>query len=273
MKVTVIFTCFNRKEKTIAAIESLEKGNREHSLRYIIVDDNSTDGTVEAIEALNVNAVVMHGNGELYWSGGMRVGIGEFLQHTEESEYMLLINDDVNFYPNIIECMINRSIQNKDAIIVGATCDRNGNFSYGGLCLTNDQRKGLYNPVLPSEALERCDTFNCNCVLVKTTIATLLGNFDPMYRHSLADLDYGLSASKKGVMILSTDNYVGVCDKNSNKGTWHDKSLSRIQRFKKKESVKGDPIKPWFHFLRKNFGFTTAIKFSASPYIRIILGK
>lgn len=273
MKVTVILTCFNRKEKTLTAIQSLKDGNPRQTLRYIVVDDNSTDGTTEAIKNLNLDSLILNGDGNLYWSGGMRVGIAEFLKNPQNSDYMLLVNDDVDFRPNILEPMITRSVDNEDAIIVGATRDQNGVFSYGGLSLTNDRKKGLYVPVLPTESIQSCDTFNCNCVLVSTRIAIDLGNFDESYKHSLADLDYGLCASRKGIKILSSDDYVGVCNKNSYKNTWADKELSRIQRIKKKESVKGAPTKPWFHFLKKNFGLLTAMRYTISPYVRIILGK
>lgn len=271
--VSVIFTCFNRKQKTIKCIESLLAGNPDVLLDFIIVDDASTDGTVEAINQLGCNAEIIKGDGNLFWSGGMRKGIDFFLRKEVSPDYVLLVNDDVDFYDGIIGRMILRSKQHENAVIVGATCDSEGKFSYGAMQLNVPRKRDLYHNIELDEAESKCDTFNCNCVLIKSEILSKEGNFDPVYTHSLADLDYGLYLMREGYSIYSTDEYVGVCNKNSTRNTWRDTSLTRMQRLKKKESPKGAPFKEWFHFMNKNFGLSTAIKYSVSPYVRILLGK
>ena len=273
MKVTVIFTCFNRKEKSVKCINSLVNSNPEISFRFIIVDDNSSDGTREAIEALNFNTKILEGNGSLFWAGGMRKGIEAYLEFGSDSEYVLLVNDDVEFYEGIVSKLIAESKKKKDAVIVGATCDDSGDFTYGAMQLIVPRKRDLYRQVSPTEGNVECDTFNCNCVLLSDAVIRKAGNFDPIYTHSLADIDYGLRLRKLGYHIYSSEEYVGVCNKNSNKGTWADSSLPRRERLKKKESPKGAPFKPWFYFLKKNFGLCAAIKGSITPYIRILIGK
>ena len=51
MKVTVIFTCFNRKEKSLKCMKTLAGQDSGIKYHFIVVDDNSTDGTAEAILA------------------------------------------------------------------------------------------------------------------------------------------------------------------------------------------------------------------------------
>lgn len=273
MKITVIFTCFNRKEKSIKCIRTLIEGNKEHDLSFIIVDDNSTDGTPEAIKALGVNAKIITGTGSYFWSGGMRIGVEDFLKNDLDSEYVVLVNDDVDFFPDVIDKMIKRSQDNFDAVIVGATCDSIGNLSYGAMKLTVPRKKDLYFQVKPSDEKIECDTFNCNCVVLNKKILQRVGNFDERFRHSLADLDYGFMLKSAGYTILSSSDYIGVCNKNSIEGTWRDITLSGRQRFKKKESIKGAPFAEWFYFMNKNFGLLLAVRYSVSPYIRILLGK
>ena len=79
--------------------------------------------------------------------------------------------------------------------------------------------------------------------------------------------------AKEGYEIFQSKEFAGVCNNNDSKGTWTDTSLSRTERIRRKESVKGAPIKQWFYFLKKNFGVLTAIKGSVTPFIRIIIGK
>ena len=273
MKIAVILTCFNRKEKTSKCISSLRNGNLEYDLDFIVVDDNSTDGTREELLRLGGAIKIIEGSGNLFWAGGMRVGIDYFFQNDDRSEYVLLVNDDVEFKDNILQSLVAKSKQNKDAVIVGATCNSHGEFTYGGMVLENPQKRGIYRQVGIEESDTPCDLFNCNCVLLKSEIIREAGNFDPIYVHGMADLDYGLRLSRSGVLILSSDEYVGNCEKNSSIGTWKDKNLSRMERLRKKESPKGAPLKAWFYYVFKNFGLFQAIKYSVSPYIKILLKK
>ena len=81
MKICVMLTCFNRKDKTINCIKSLISGNKSR-IDFIIVDDGSSDGTGDALEAMakelyekdseHASIEVIRAGGGLYYSGGMR---------------------------------------------------------------------------------------------------------------------------------------------------------------------------------------------------------
>lgn len=273
MKVKIILTCFNRKNKTVSCVKSLFECNRDVDVSFIIVDDNSKDGTVEVIKSLGYNIEIIYGDGNLYWAGGMRKGIDVFLNSSEDVDYVMLVNDDVLFESNIISKLIDQSIKQNSSVIVGATKDDAGKFSYGAMRLNDKHCKDLYHHVLPDDKDLRADTFNCNCVLLPAYIVREIGNFDGVYVHSLADIDYGLMIKNKNYCMFSSDFYVGICHKNSNKGTWTDTSLSRMQRIIKKESVKGAPTKQWFYFLNKNFGFFRACFYSVTPFIKILIKR
>ena len=75
-KVLGLMTCFNRKEKTIRALNNLIQGNSEIEMSFIVADDGSTDGTSEALGEIP-NVTVLKGNGSLFYSGGMRLAIEE----------------------------------------------------------------------------------------------------------------------------------------------------------------------------------------------------
>ncbi|XRG77809.1 glycosyltransferase family 2 protein [Rossellomorea sp. GAMAL-10_SWC] len=270
-KVLVILTCFNRREKTTKCINSLVNGNRKLEFSFVVVDDNSNDGTVEALNELRPNITILSGDGNLYWAGGMRKGIEYCHNNKYESDYVLFVNDDVDFYEGSIDKLINQE-NNLGSVVVGATSDEYGKLTYGALKLNEGKVKGQYYPVQPAFK-GNCDTFNMNCVLMPKRIFDRMGNFDKVYQHALADLDYGLKISRSGYYIEVSEDFVGICHTNSIKGTWKDTSLKRLDRLKKKESIKGPPFKPWFYYLNKNFGLIFAIKYSLSPYIRILMGK
>ena len=274
MYIHVIFTCFNRAEKTKKCILSLLAGNPLIDIHFIVVNDGSTDNTAQVLDELNNNhkcITVLNGNGSLFYSKGMRKGMEWLNASDDKSDYVMLVNDDVEFKPHAIEKLIEESRQKNNAIIVSATHDDNGNFTYGGA----KYKKGFihYDLMSCEQSDEPCDTFNANCVLIPWDWYTSVEPMDGYYAHSTGDFDYGFSLSRAGAYIYTSGFYVGSCNRNPSKGTWNDTSLSRIDRLKKKESPKGLPLSSWLHFLHKNFGMKQAILHGFTPYIRILIGK
>lgn len=273
MNIIAVFTCFNRKEKTKNCIETLVNRNSNCRFTFVVVDDNSTDGTVEQLIRMK-NAYDIHlieGTGHLFYSRGMRKGM-EYIKTkmAREYDYILMMNDDVDFLDKTIEQIVKQSREQDDAVIVGVMKDEAERCSYGAVKYT----KGVHYKKLGVEAWDiESDTFNANCVLIPRKVFENTEIMDGTYIHSLGDFDYGLSLKKNGYKIFSSKIYAGICNNNPSKGTWTDTTLSRRERIKKKEHVKGAPTKQWFYFLKKNFGIFTAIKGLVTPYIRIIMGK
>lgn len=269
IRILGLMTCFNRKEKTINAINKLINGNSEVEFSFIVVDDNSRDDTVKALRQFT-NVTIINGNGNLFYSGGMRKAIEKALDFKYTYDYCLLFNDDVDFYENSIDKLSKRGSK---SIWVGPTCDYKGELSYGGIIKTS-----IWHPsfkIIKSEGYNgvKCDTFNANCVLIPWNIFKNIGNMDKMYSHSLGDFDYGFKAKKLGYEIKVSHEYVGICCDNPVKGSWRDNTLSRKRRLKLKEDPKGLPRKEWFYYLRKNYSLITAIAYSIIPYIRILIRR
>lgn len=273
-KLTVIFTCFNRKEKTVNCMKTLTENNPSIDFDFIIVDDASKDGTVEAIEALNMKILILHGDGNLFWCGGMRKGIAAYLdRNLGNNDYCLLINDDVSFFPHSIEKMIERLDGRRNTVVVGATCSESGDFTYGLKMREKWYKKNVTRVIKPTEEEIQGETCNANCVLIPALLLKDVGNMDSAYVHSLGDYDIGFRMTKKGYRLISSSDYIGVCNSNPVKGTWADTTMPRIERLRKKESPKGSPFNEWWHFMHKNYGLLSACYYSIIPYIKIFLKR
>ena len=269
-RVLGIFTCYNRKEKTIKCVENLIQGNPNILFYFLVVDDGSTDGTNKAL-SLYENVCIILGTGQCYYSGGMRLGIQAAKIKCDKYDWILLFNDDVDFFPFALERLIAYSNE-KNEIIVGATCNEHGELTYGGVLKTSRFRPA-FRIIMSQESRLYCDTFNANCVLIPKETFMSLPNIDSHYTHSLGDFDYGLEAKKRGIFIVVSDFFVGQCTQNSLEGTWKDTCLCRKERVKRKESPKGLPCREWFYFVKKNFGICSACISSAIPYIKILIGR
>lgn len=271
MRILAIFTCFNRRELTKRGLETLAQ-NKDVQFDFVIVDDNSNDGTREMIKEYGkahpetkIDLIV--GDGNLFWNGGMHRAIRHVKKHHRKYQYYMLMNDDTKFFPGIFDKIAPHLKKNE--VTVGAICGDHGELSYGGIKYT----KGIkYDKLGPDRADVCCSTFNANCAIIPREIFGKVG-IDPFYKHSIGDFDYGLQISRRGYAIHVFPEYVGQCNDNSLLKTWQDPSLPRKERFRLKESRKGLPFDDWFHFLHRNFGLGTAIVRSITPYIKILMKK
>lgn len=268
--ITVILTCYNRREHTKKCIESL--WDNHYRMRYVVTDDASTDGTHEMLDKLKADfhIKILEGDGSLYWCGGMRKAMADSLEQENQTDYYVLVNDDVEFVDKAIQKAIGMSKRRDNSIIVGAICDYRGELTYGGIKF---QGQGLRYITVGIHDERICDSFNCNFVLLPGNIFRVAGNFDSHYRHAMADFDYGLHIRRIGYLIYSSEEYLGFCERNDISGTWRDRTLSRIERIRKKEMPKGLPTKEWFYYVKKNFGLRKAVWYSATPYLRILAGR
>lgn len=271
-RIYVLLTCFNRKDMTVRAIQTLSKDAEGVALTFVVTDDNSTDGTSEALKALPQNIKIIAGSGNLFWNKGMRVSMRYAMKHKDDFDYVMLINDDVKFYAGVPRMLLSQMRKRDAKIIVGATTDPDGKLTYGGVKKKSPFFAKFEN-MPPREIPSYADTFNCNCVMMTKDAFLEGGLLDSHYIHSMGDFDYGFSFRKKGFFILNAETYVGICNGNDTKGSWRDPSISRIKRIKLKEGPKGLPWKDWFYFVKKNYSLPAAIYHSITPYIRILIGR
>lgn len=268
IKVMGIFTSYNREEITKQCIESLLK-DINILWEFVVCDDLSADGTYNMLKTYNeVNLI--KGDGSCFYSGGMRVAIDKAkkISSIKEYDYILLLNDDVKFFGDSIYKLI-QYLNRENAIIVGATQNSKGKLSYGGI-KSISKFGPKYESVMSNKDKIECDTFNANCVLIPKSIFMELDNIDSMYRHSLGDFDYGLNAKRHGYKIYVSNFFVGICNNNPIVGSWNDKDLNLFEKIKKKESIKGQPLKIWFYYIRKNYNFFSACIYCINDYIKII---
>lgn len=273
--IYILMTTHNRKEKTLNCVMSLKralerqiaKGNR---IVLLDADAASSDGTPEMLEGLKdrvFDVKVMGIPSESYWNTGMRIAMKRAARMAADDDLIMLINDDVIFYDGAADKMIKLLKEKSADAVVGAFCDSLGSMSYGGV-KQKSRHFARFELIKPGKD-KLCDTFNCNCLIMKKSVMMQTGNLDKKYTHSMGDYDYGLKMKRKGLKVISSEEYAGCCDDNDRKGSWMDRDLPISERIRLKESPKGLPYRDWYHFIRKNYGLLPALYHSATPYIRI----
>ncbi|MFW6015822.1 MAG: glycosyltransferase family 2 protein, partial [bacterium] len=256
-------TCHNRKEKTLQCLKSLYSqkftNKTNVDIKVYMCDDGSTDGTSDAVKEFDSKINIVHGDGNLYWARGMEKALSKARE--EFHDFFLMINDDVVFYNNMLETMLNSYFNNKSQLyeiaIVGSTQDDDTmQWSYGGRGWEKKAFRSYMPKVKPSKQYKTCTFANWNCFLIPPNLLDIVGNIDSFYEHGLADYDYSYRIIKSKNKIYVADKYVGTCKRNGIHGTWRDSKLSIWKRLKCMQARNAHPIKSEIHFYKLIYNYT-----------------
>jgi GT2 family glycosyltransferase len=275
MRIAAILTCFNRRTKTISALEGLRELVLPPgaSLDIFLTDDRSSDGTTQAVIERFPDVHLLKGSGSLFWGGGMRLAFAAAMK--SDFDFYLWVNDDTLLFQHaivrLLETYQSVRAENGDAIVIGSICDpASGKLSYGGKVLGGRLRPLKYSAVPPSDFPQRCDIANGNCVLVPQSVVQAVGNIDPIYTHKMGDLDYILRARKQGFAVWIAPGWIGSCTNNPVSGTWLDAEVPLRERWRKVMEPKGLPPNEWRCFT-KAYGGPLWFIYWISPYCSTLL--
>jgi GT2 family glycosyltransferase len=227
--IRVLVSCHNRAGLTHNLMALLPQ-NSNFEIEVFAVDDGSTDATAQVLAQCRIIKSVFTGDGSLFWARSMEIAESLALDTPMDlsKEYFLLwLNDDVELFTDAFPEAVKAAVLKPQAIFVGAMRESNGGHSYGGFVRSGLHPLG-FKKVEPNGHLQRIETFNGNFVLYSIETARRVGPIDRRFSHSLADIDYGLRASRAGVPIFQLPEPVGICNLNPVKefetriGAWRD---------------------------------------------------
>ena len=193
MKLSIITLTYNKLEYTKKYIESLYKYTKDFEL--IIVDNGSTDGTVDYIKSLQKDNIKLIVNNEnLGFSKGNNQGL-----EIASGEYIGFLNNDILLYPNWFE-ECEKVFQKEN---VGFISPRHVNPHYDN----TDNENYIYyfrnNFNYKIEYEKNFDECVFSCVLTKREVLNKIGNFDENYSPAFfEDNDIKYRAILAGFEIL-----------------------------------------------------------------------
>lgn len=271
-----MMTCHNRAACTVACLESIHAqiGLSDHDVSVVVVDDGSSDGTSHLVARRFPDVKLHHGDGNLFWAGGMRRAFE--IARAMNPDVYVWVNDDTVLAADALVMLLDNSrgvdtALDAATIVVGATRDPiTGDTSYSGWRRRGACAPGHFDKVPPNGEPVLCDTFNGNCVLISSEVVRRIGILDPAFTHSMGDFDYGLRATDAGCKIVLAPRHVGVCQSNLGSGSWVDETLGVRDRWRRLCGPKGLPPKEWLVFTRRHHGVLWPL-YWLNPYAKFLL--
>lgn len=225
---------YNRRETTLQALRSLSKIDKNGlDIHIIVVDDNSTDGTGQAIRENFREIQIVQGDGTLHYAAGTNRGISAAM--LRNPDFIVLMNDDAIYHDQFLVRLIKTSQANPNSIIGALLLLWNEphrvfqvGFKWktaaGGWCLDDN----LTAFEFPEKAFE-VEGLAGNCVLLPADAVRQCGLLDEKkFPHGWGDIQYFTRLKKMGWRLLVEPKSFIWCEPNTYPKSLHQLPVREI---------------------------------------------
>jgi GT2 family glycosyltransferase len=211
--IHIIIPVHNRLNFTKDCLNSLKKQKTYSQFNLIVVDDGSTDETRDFLKKNFPEVKILRGNGSLYWGGSINLGVKFVLKICKDQDWVLIVNNDVEFDFNTISVLIDIS-KKKDRKVLSSALTLNANdkktIIKSGTIVeswllnkTNHIFKGLNISQVNNKNPVKVDLLTGRCLLHPIEIFKIAGNYDSKnFLHYGGDDEFSMRVKKYGFQTL-----------------------------------------------------------------------
>ena len=209
MKIYVVIPIHNRKNITRDCLLSLRR-QASRDFQVIVVDDGSTDGSGDMVSGEFPEAVLLRGDGNLWWTGAVNLGVRFALEHGQPEDAVLLLNDDLIVPPDYIATLIRLAGQHPDTLIGSAVVDSDDpdRITWGGTVLDwnragiNHINIGKKLSSFPADYCVEVSTHHGRGVLIPLQVYRKVGLYNERHYPQYGDIEFPVRAKKAGYKLL-----------------------------------------------------------------------
>jgi len=195
----VLIPVHNRKNTTLACLETLQQTGDLDRYTVVVIDDGCTDGTREAVQTQFPQVILLPGDGNLWWTGAIALGMRYAYENA--AAFIIWLNDDCRVSPQTIPDLI-AFCQHQPRAIAGGQgfeLDPPERLSFGGKRKT---WQGYRYLTVPSGQVLPCDLLSGNLVCLPRSVVDAVGFPDPVATpHYGGDSLYLLRSQRAGFSL------------------------------------------------------------------------
>jgi len=223
--IFVIIPVHNRVKNTLACIRSICLQVVSESLEIIVVDDGSTDSTKRDIEVEFPHVTLLLGDGNLFWTGAVSLGVDYALRHSlYDNDWVILMNNDVEISDaHLFEGLIGFAMKQGRGALVSplslSQFDRNKTITSGTVVrswffnLTSHVFNGVPYDNINALTPIPVDFMTARCLLHPIRVFREIGNYDALrFPHYGGDDEFSHRAKSNGYKLFVLPEYTVYLD-------------------------------------------------------------
>ncbi len=172
----------------------------------MVVDGGSTDDTAAVVGA-RPDVTLITDVGEQWWTGATWLGIDHALRAGGPEDFVLLLNNDTTFGPEMIDVLVRESLEHDAAVAPVVVDDDDGTVVAAGTTVDWRRFRLMHRKTMPSEpAVWPTDLFEGRGTLVPMRMIRVVGNVDrDRLPHYAADYEFSNRLKRHGFRLLMTN--------------------------------------------------------------------
>lgn len=236
MTIHIVVPVFNRLALTQALIACLRRQAVNQTLRILIVNDGSTDGTADWLAAQS-DIQVLLGDGSLFWGGAVDLAVRHLQAKAAREDWVLLMNNDTIVADDFVQRLLDAALTYAPAAVGSVIRDEADHAHLLSIGANVDAWRLLTRDILDTDktkvtaSVVEVDALSGRGVLFPIASLIAAGGMRPRaLPHYLADYEVSVRVRKSGwrLMVLPTAAVYSGDDYGSTRRdlSWRDRFFS-----------------------------------------------